>query len=308
MPSSRSRAALAALSFALLPIVNANQHEPVRVGNEVLEAKLMRSVDPVYPEQARRAGISGEVLLQATIDEKGRVSDVKVVRGHRLLNAAAIEAVRQWQYSPALLNGNPMSVPTYVTLKFSLLPKPTYLVMNASGVVTEQGTGLAGKALQRKLAEGSDVMLTLEPGIPSRVVEESVGALVRSGVTESRIKGPCLVREGRVYYGTSPEVQPAEVAIDNERLAVIARERIAANSAPGGDVRVGTLLYRLYVNEVGEITGVERLRAPDIPELESELRRTRVVTPGRRRGDPVAVTVAVEVRSDPRTPARVQPR
>ncbi len=92
----------------------------VRVGGTVQEAKLLRKVLPVYPEITMRARISGEVKLEVLIDEEGNVMEVKVLSGHVLLAEEAVRAVKQWKYSPTLLNGEPVSVVSTVTVIFQL--------------------------------------------------------------------------------------------------------------------------------------------------------------------------------------------
>ncbi len=99
---------------------NDSRKDAVRVGSRVMESKLIRKVDPVYPEPAKRARVSGNVIVQVTVNEAGDVSDAQVVNGHPLLNDAAIAAVRQWKYNPTLLDGNPISVVTTVTVIFAL--------------------------------------------------------------------------------------------------------------------------------------------------------------------------------------------
>jgi protein TonB len=70
------------------------------------------------PEQARRAGIRGVVLLEITIAEDGTVSDARVLRSMPLLDAAAIAAVRQWRYTPTVVAGQPVSVIMTVDVAF----------------------------------------------------------------------------------------------------------------------------------------------------------------------------------------------
>jgi TonB family protein len=91
---------------------------PVRVNSTAQESKLIHHVSPIYPELALKARVSGLILLQATTDEKGNVIDVKVLRGHPLLNQSAITAVSQWTYSPTLLEGKPVPVVATVTVNF----------------------------------------------------------------------------------------------------------------------------------------------------------------------------------------------
>jgi protein TonB len=80
----------------------------------------MRKVEPEYPQLARMARVSGTVILQVTVSEEGDVTDVRVLRGHPLLNDASVNAVRQWKYSPTLLNGEPVPVSATVTVFFNL--------------------------------------------------------------------------------------------------------------------------------------------------------------------------------------------
>lgn len=93
---------------------------PIRVGTQVLESKLIKKVEPVYPELAKRARVSGTVVMAVIVDEWGNVSDVRVNSGHPLLDGAAVTAVRQWKYSPTLLNGEPVPVIATVTVVFGL--------------------------------------------------------------------------------------------------------------------------------------------------------------------------------------------
>ena len=94
--------------------------DPIRVGGNVQSSKLLHRVEPKYPELAKRARIQGIVLLQVTVGETGDVVDIKIIRGHPLLNDAAVSAVQQWKYSPTLLNGEPVPVIATVTVNFIL--------------------------------------------------------------------------------------------------------------------------------------------------------------------------------------------
>jgi len=75
-------------------------------------------VPPVLPEQAARSGIRGTVLLEITIDTAGTVTDARVLRGVPLLDAAALEAVRQWRYEPTTMFGKPVPVTVTVAVVF----------------------------------------------------------------------------------------------------------------------------------------------------------------------------------------------
>ena len=95
---------------------------PVRVGGQIETPALVRKVDPIYPDVAVSARIRGVVILEANVDRDGRVIDVKVLRtANRLLDDAAITAVRQWRYRPLILNGSPEPFVLTVVLTFSLV-------------------------------------------------------------------------------------------------------------------------------------------------------------------------------------------
>jgi protein TonB len=91
---------------------------PVRVGGEIQPPALLHRVAPIYPDLAVHAKIEGVVILEAVVDQEGRVEDVRVLRSVRFLDAAALDAVRQWQYSPLLLNGKPSRFVLTVTVSF----------------------------------------------------------------------------------------------------------------------------------------------------------------------------------------------
>lgn len=92
----------------------------VRAGGTIREPRKIVHMPVVYPEVARQARIEGRVLLEATIDERGVITDLRVLRSQPLLDGAAIAAVRQWRYTPTLLNGVPVRVLLTITVNFTL--------------------------------------------------------------------------------------------------------------------------------------------------------------------------------------------
>jgi protein TonB len=95
--------------------------EPVRVGGNVTEPVKTKNVQPAYPAEARQKRIQGIVILDVVVDATGHVGDIRVLQSpDPLLSDASIEAVRQWEYRPALLNGEPIAVLMTVTIDFSL--------------------------------------------------------------------------------------------------------------------------------------------------------------------------------------------
>jgi len=93
---------------------------PVRVGGKIRPPQRVVDVAPTYPPLARAAGVEGVVILEAVIAEDGSVRDLRVLRSNPLLEAAALEAVRQWRFTPTLLNGEPVPVVMTVTVAFRL--------------------------------------------------------------------------------------------------------------------------------------------------------------------------------------------
>jgi len=93
---------------------------PVRVGGQVQPPTKVLHVNPVYPPIAQAAGVQGLVIIEATIDADGRVTDTRVLRSIPLLDAAALAAVQQWRFAPTRLNGLPVPIVMTVTVQFSL--------------------------------------------------------------------------------------------------------------------------------------------------------------------------------------------
>jgi protein TonB len=92
---------------------------PVRVGGQIKTPDLRHRVEPVYPELAAAAHIAGVVILEASVGTDGCVKTVKVLRSsHGLLDRAATEALKQWEYSPLVLNGIPTPFVLTVTFTF----------------------------------------------------------------------------------------------------------------------------------------------------------------------------------------------
>ena len=96
--------------------------QPVRVGGQIKAPTQIKKVQPVYPAEAQAAKVQGIVIMEATIGVDGRVTDAKVLRSVPLLDQAAVDAVRQWEYTPTLLNGAPVAVIMTVTVTFNLAP------------------------------------------------------------------------------------------------------------------------------------------------------------------------------------------
>jgi periplasmic protein TonB len=93
---------------------------PIRPGGKIVAPQRIVYVQPVYPSIAQSAGIEGRVVIEAIVGPSGEVKDVRVVKSARFLDDAALTAVRQWKYTPTLLNGTPVSVLLTVSVDFKL--------------------------------------------------------------------------------------------------------------------------------------------------------------------------------------------
>jgi periplasmic protein TonB len=103
-----------------LPPVPLAPKEPVRVGGAIRPPQKIREVAPRYPAMAQAAHVQGTVILEAVIGENGDVQNVRVLRSVLMLDDAAIDAVRQWRFTPTLLNGQPVPVVMTVTVSFTM--------------------------------------------------------------------------------------------------------------------------------------------------------------------------------------------
>ncbi|HYL86661.1 MAG TPA: energy transducer TonB [Candidatus Angelobacter sp.] len=94
--------------------------KPLRVGNIVQAARIVRKVQPDYPETARNEHLQGTVRLHAIIGKDGAISRLLVLHGYCSLAKSSMKAVIQWRYTPVLLNGEPVEVDTTIDVIFAL--------------------------------------------------------------------------------------------------------------------------------------------------------------------------------------------
>ena len=105
--------------YATIPPPNINMPPGSRIiSGGVLNAKAISKPDPVYPPSAKAVKASGTVVVQVTVDESGKVISAKAVSGHPLLQAAAVQAAYQAQFSPTKLSGQPVKVTGVLTYNF----------------------------------------------------------------------------------------------------------------------------------------------------------------------------------------------
>jgi TonB family protein len=93
----------------------------LRVGGDVKAPVIISKVEPIYSEEARKARVSGIVIVECLIDKSGNVTDVNVLKPLPFgLDQAAVDAVKQWKFKPAVMNGEPVNVVFNLTVNFKL--------------------------------------------------------------------------------------------------------------------------------------------------------------------------------------------
>ena len=117
------RSFVALLAFGGLLSISASltaQVPRVRVGGDIKAPTRVKYVMPKYPEEAKANGIQGIVFLEVLIGTDGRVLSTEIKRSVPELDAAAIAAVSEWEYTPTLLNGEPVELIMTVTINFTV--------------------------------------------------------------------------------------------------------------------------------------------------------------------------------------------
>jgi periplasmic protein TonB len=95
--------------------------KPIRLSFGMTRPEIIRQVQPRYSEQARRAGVQGMVIVEAVIDELGQVTNVRLIQGLPMaLDQAAMQAIQQWRFKPALLDGRAVKVFYMLTVNFTI--------------------------------------------------------------------------------------------------------------------------------------------------------------------------------------------
>jgi len=92
----------------------------LRVGGQIKAPQKIVNVNAIYPQEAKDTGIQGVVIIEAKIGADGSIAEAWVVRSIPMLDQAALDAVRQWRYTPTLMNGVPVPVICTITVNFTL--------------------------------------------------------------------------------------------------------------------------------------------------------------------------------------------
>ena len=219
----RHRVAAILSLITLASLVSAQVVPPrVRIPESVMAQRLARRVAPVYPPLARQAKVQGVVVLRVLISKSGEVENVELVSGHPMLAPAAIEAVKQWKYTPYLLNGEPIEVVTQVTVNFSLSDRP-----ESEGVVGDKPGGIpSGETGGVRSSEPAGPLIPLHQrvrvssGVMQSFVVSKVPPQYPQDARDQRIQGTVVLKaaigkegvvENLVLISGHPLLAPAAI-------------------------------------------------------------------------------------------------
>ena len=117
MIRSKHVVVLATIALSAVSWLAAQQSLPIRVSDSDQEKKLIKKVEPAYPENARSVPVRGPVILEVVANEKGEVVEAKIVKGgNPVVQKPVAEAVKQWRYSPTYVDGKAVAVRFRVTV------------------------------------------------------------------------------------------------------------------------------------------------------------------------------------------------
>ena len=160
---------------------------PIRAIGEIKAPRQIKRVDPIYPEDARRARVEGVVILEAMTDIYGRVQALKVLRSIPMLDQAALDAVRQWVYEPMVINGRPRGMIFTTTVTFVL--EEGKLISKEYTTLTRGGIVLRGKPFR----------ITSEIERPKMI--KQVDAVYPQIARQARVGGTVIVEATTDIYG-----------------------------------------------------------------------------------------------------------
>jgi len=206
-----------------MTVTTAPPKSPIMGG--ALSGKATKKVQPVYPPVAKAAGAQGPVAVGIVINEAGEVESAKAISGHPLLQAAAVDAAKEWRFSPTRLSGNPVKVSGRISFVFAL---PNTKDDDSAPVTAGEGL----RVITAHGAEGRQHMRT--PVAPP--VTESLGKQIIEGVEAEGTRSTVTLQAG---------------LIGNERPVSIVSERWYSPElqivvmTKQSDPRFGETTYRL---------------------------------------------------------------
>jgi TonB family protein len=240
-----------------------------RVGAGEQAARLVYKTEPIYPENAKAAGISGETIFEVTADGEGNVIDIWSVKGNPLLANAAADAIQQWRYSPILLNGSPTSVSFPVVIAF--LPDGTVATLLEPKTVPPQ----------------NEFLFFIIPSIIGDDELQDSNNLASAGTAFRTF-------EGRRYLLLGRGMTAAVVEIDKKQLRNLADAGWPVEHDHANGL-IDPLVIRVGINKDGGIDGIEQDYGPKIPAIEDLLMHTHVLSPAMFGSEPIPSHFRVEI-------------
>lgn len=196
---------VAGLFLFLFTGLIASQETPriVRMSAGVAETKLVKKVEPVWP-QLEKLNIQGTVVLYVRLSTEGKVEFIKVISGHPMLVQAAMDAVKQWEYRPTLLNGQPAKVETTVVVPFSLLTPEQRAKFEAAAAQYHQEEEKCGELVAKRAYSAAENACA---GLPE------LSEKLDPGLNEERVRA---FRDVGVAYFADSKFQDALTAFQRE--------------------------------------------------------------------------------------------
>lgn len=209
---------------------------PYRVGGEVSRPEKISGSPPVYTEMARKARVTGVVIVEAQIDEEGNVTEARVLKGLPMgLDRSAVEAVTGWKFKPAMRYGQ--AVPVYYTLTINFHMEDTYLGPAFARFLEnnpEFAAHLRGKQFEEaeELLDGWEVE---RPGDAATVVLARVYLLVAQERLEEAWQSAQSLRDEAAASSDGEELKPlADEALKLQELVRrLQADRPASETKPG---------------------------------------------------------------------------
>jgi TonB family protein len=312
------------LALAVPPQAPSNEppSEPRTVGGRIKEPRKIKSVPPKYPDDAKRAGIAGVVILECTISPKGEVAAVKVLKGLPLLSEAAVEAVRKWRYTPTLLDGVAVPVIMTVTVNFKLEAVRLEDLMDsldhehegvreaaALGLRRLKTSGFTGRPEMRDAIRALERMAAKDesPSVRS-AAEQTLRELdprpAPSDDSPSNAEAPPEARPEaeKEPEPDSPKAEPASPAPDGASLEFDSPPRVIKGVRPQYPQAAfvakieGTVLIEALVDVDGRVSKARVIQSvPGLDEAALEAARRWRFEPARKGGKPVVTIIHMPV-------------
>jgi TonB family protein len=308
---------------------------PQRVSGGVMAGQLISKVDPVYPPEAKAAGIQGSVVLRAVISKQGSIENLAAESGPQELIGSAIDAVKHWVYQPYLLNGEPTEVMTTITVNYSLGTDPGPGASTGVGSGVGAGSSSSPVASQRVAAgiAAGNLVSKVNPVYPEIAKASGTeGAVVmkavisKEGMVENLqiVSGPEMLRASAldavkqwVYKPYLLNGEPTEVETTitvNYSLGMASAEPKRIGNGVSAPVPVsmpdpvyteaarkakvsGNVLVSFWVDEKGTPTHVQVRKGlrADLDQKAIEAVSKYKFKPAMEGGKPVTVAMNVEV-------------